>query len=299
MRFILILDMNTDRYRIAVHNLTCEELREFDGQYDSLLQRLLGALEAGDVVPLDVGLLGDDGRIEPGPQLGLLGVVPVLAVAVLALGLWPRGDGCVATVGARPRAALVEDGADLLGAAEVLGELGGDGLPDFGVLLVLEVGLEVLERIHVERERLDIVAGIVLLDRLLHVLDRLLLEVAVHRERRSLCGGHRRIGGGIGRGGRGLGSQAADSGGAAVVSSRWDLTRRGDHTRGWGREGDGRGTKTRRSIGDEKRRSVSRLLFLFIFWFGEKFDLLHLTLSFYWFEKKNSYLLLIFMSPFL
>jgi hypothetical protein len=207
--------------------LTCEELREFDGQYDSLLQCLLGALEAGNVVPLDVGLLGDDGRVEPSPQLGLLGVVPVLAVAaVFALGLGPHGDGRVPSVGARSPAALVEDGADLLCASEVLGELGGDGLPDLGVLLVLEVGLEVLERVHVERERLDIVAGIVLLDGLLHVLDRLLLEVAIHRERRRLGGGHRRIGGGIGRGGRRLGSRAADSrGAAAAVASRWGLTR--------------------------------------------------------------------------
>jgi len=145
---------------------------------------LLGALEASNVVPLDVGLLGDDGRVEPRPELGLLGVIPSVApVAVLALGLGARGDGCVTSVGPRPRAALVEDGPDLLGAAEVLGELGGDGLLDLGVLLVLEMGLEVLERVHVERERLDVVAGIVLLDRLLDVLDRLLLEVAIHRGR--------------------------------------------------------------------------------------------------------------------
>jgi hypothetical protein len=232
--------IHTDRYRMVAHNLTCEELREFDGQYDSLLQRLLGALEAGDVVPLDVGLLGDDGRVEPGPHLGLLRIVPVLAVAVLALGLWPRGDGCVAAVGARPRAALVEDSADLLGAAEVLGELGGDGLPDLGILLVLEVGLEVLERVHVERKGLDIVAGIVLLDRLLHVLDRLLLEVAVHRERSRLCGGHRRIGGGIGRGGRGLGSRTAESGGGGggCFALGFDAARRRPHAGMGGRKGN-------------------------------------------------------------
>jgi len=40
---------------------TCEEVGKFDWQYDSFLQRFLGPLEAGNVVPLDVGLLHDDG----------------------------------------------------------------------------------------------------------------------------------------------------------------------------------------------------------------------------------------------
>lgn len=119
------------------------------------MQCLLGALQAGDVAPLDARLRGDDGRPEHAPRLGLLGVAAAADVPI-------------------------EDRADLLGAAEVLGELGGDGVLDLGVLLVLEVGLEVLEGVHVERERLDVVAAIVLLHRLLHVLDRLLLEVAVH-----------------------------------------------------------------------------------------------------------------------
>ena len=209
--------------------LTREELRKLDRQYDGLLQGLLGALEAGDVVPLDVRLLGDDGGIEPRPQLGLLGVVPaVAAVPVLALGLGARGDGCVAAVGPGPRAAVIEDGPDLLGAAEVLGELGGDCLLDLGVLLVLEVGLEVLERVHVERERLDIVAGIVLLDRLLDVLDRLLLEVAIHRGRpkgAAFAAGTRGSEGGS----AGLGTAAADSGGegrgGGAVAWCWGLTR--------------------------------------------------------------------------
>ncbi|BAS70319.1 Os01g0141150, partial [Oryza sativa Japonica Group] len=140
-----------------VSPLTRKELRELDRQYDGLLQRLLGALEAGDIVPLDVGLLGDDGGVESSPQLGLLGIIPT-PLPILTLGLGPRGDGRVAAVGATTPTPLIEDRADLLGAAEVLGELGGDGLLDLRVLLVLEVGLEVLERVHVERERLDVVA---------------------------------------------------------------------------------------------------------------------------------------------
>jgi hypothetical protein len=48
-----------------------------------------------------------------------------------------------------PAASTTEDGADLVGAAKVLSELGHDGLLDHGVLLVFEV---------------DVVARIVLMD---------------------------------------------------------------------------------------------------------------------------------------
>ena len=50
-----------------MHKLTCEELEELDGPHDGLLQRLLGALDPGDIVPLDFGLLSDDGGVEGGP----------------------------------------------------------------------------------------------------------------------------------------------------------------------------------------------------------------------------------------
>jgi hypothetical protein len=54
-----------------------------------------------------------------------------------------------------------------------------------------------------------------------------------------------------------------------VAASRWGLTQRGgDHTRGWG---DERGTKTRRSREEEKRRSVSRLR-LFIYFLVREGD---------------------------
>jgi len=40
--------------------------------------------------------------------------------------------------------------------------------------------LEVLQGVHVERERFRVVSGIVFLHGLLHVLYRLLLEIAIH-----------------------------------------------------------------------------------------------------------------------
>ncbi|GJN36759.1 hypothetical protein PR202_gb25653 [Eleusine coracana subsp. coracana] len=128
-------------------------------------------------VPLDGRLLGDEGLVEPSPLDGLL------AIAVLPVSLGPRrDDGRISAIGAGTSTTLVEDGVDLLGAALVLGDLGADGLPDLGVPLVLERGPEVLKRVHVHRIRHSVVAGIVLLDSLLNILDRLMLEVAVHRE---------------------------------------------------------------------------------------------------------------------
>lgn len=158
---------------------TSEELRKLHGQDNSLLQGLLRALQPGDVVPLHVGLLPHDRGVKPGPELGLLGILAVSLAAVLGLCLGPRGDGSV-PVGGRAGPTVVEDGADLLGTAKVLGEFLGDGFLDLRVLLVLEMRLEVLQGVHVQREGLRVVPSIVFLHRLLHVLYRLLLEIAIH-----------------------------------------------------------------------------------------------------------------------
>lgn len=62
---------------------------------------LTGNITASSVVvPLDVGLLGDDGGVDPCRQLGLFGVIPDIAVVpVLAIGLAANGDGCITVVG--------------------------------------------------------------------------------------------------------------------------------------------------------------------------------------------------------
>lgn len=46
-----------------------EEVRELDGQNNGLLQRLLGSLEAGDVIPLHIWFIGDDSTRETCSQL--------------------------------------------------------------------------------------------------------------------------------------------------------------------------------------------------------------------------------------
>ncbi|XLT60172.1 hypothetical protein HN873_052776, partial [Arachis hypogaea] len=51
---------------------------------------------------------------------------------------------------------------------------------DLRVLLILEVGFEVLQGVHVQRERFGVVSGIVFLHRLFHVLYCLLLEIAIY-----------------------------------------------------------------------------------------------------------------------
>jgi hypothetical protein len=55
-------------------------VRKLDGQDDGLLQRLLRTLEACDVVPRDVGALGEDRAREPGAELLCLRIDPVLVV---------------------------------------------------------------------------------------------------------------------------------------------------------------------------------------------------------------------------
>ncbi len=49
-----------------------EKLRELDGKDDGLLKGRLGLLQAGDVLPLDVRLLGDDGSVQRLLQLRIL-----------------------------------------------------------------------------------------------------------------------------------------------------------------------------------------------------------------------------------
>ena len=63
-----------------------EELRELERQDDGLLERLLGVLQAGHVVPLDVRLLAHDGALEAGLHLGGLGVVRLGGLAAPASG---------------------------------------------------------------------------------------------------------------------------------------------------------------------------------------------------------------------
>lgn len=63
--------------------LSCEEMGELDGQDDSLFECRLCAFEACDVVPLDIGLLGQDGTGEACSQLLDLWIL-VVVLAILS-----------------------------------------------------------------------------------------------------------------------------------------------------------------------------------------------------------------------
>nr|GLL31213.1 Os01g0141150 [Ipomoea trifida] len=160
-------------------DLTGEKLRKLDRQNHGLLQGLLGALEPSNIIPLHIRLLPNDRGIQSSPKLSLIGILPVLP-PILGLGLGLGSHGSIPSVGTGPRSSLVKHRSDFLGAAQVLGELLGDRLLDLRVLLVLEVSLEVFQRIHVERKCLGVVPSIVFLHCLPHVLNRLLLEVTIH-----------------------------------------------------------------------------------------------------------------------
>lgn len=59
---------------------------ELDGQDDGLLEGLLGRIQPGDVLPLDVGLVGQDGARQGGAQLlGLCVFVVVLSVQAVSI----------------------------------------------------------------------------------------------------------------------------------------------------------------------------------------------------------------------
>lgn len=55
-----------------------------------------------------------------------------------------------------------------------------DGFFGFGILLILEMGLEVLQCVHVQLQSFVVVAGIVFFHGLFHVFDGLFLEIRVH-----------------------------------------------------------------------------------------------------------------------
>nr|GMD19142.1 Os01g0141150 [Ipomoea batatas] len=155
------------------------ESRKLIQQNHGLLQGLLGALEPSNIIPLHIRLLPNDRGIQSCPKLSLIGILPVLP-PILGLGLGLGSHRRIPSVGTGPRSSLVKHSSDFLGAAQVLGELVGDRLLDLRVLLVLEVSLEVFQRIHVERKCLGVVPSIVFLHCLPHVLNRLLLEVTIH-----------------------------------------------------------------------------------------------------------------------
>ncbi|WVZ02432.1 hypothetical protein V8G54_023238, partial [Vigna mungo] len=98
---------------------------------------------------------------------------------VLGLGLGPGSDGSIPR-GRWAAGPIVEDGPDLLGPTQVLGEFLRDGLLDLRVLLILEVRFEVLQRVHVKLERSRVITFVVFIHRLLHVLYCLLFEIAIH-----------------------------------------------------------------------------------------------------------------------
>jgi len=157
-------------------NLTGEKLRKLHGQDNRFLQSLFGALQPRHVVPLHVGLFPNDGGVEPGPELGLFRILPV---AILGLGLGPGSDGSIP--GRRWAAGpIIENGPDLLGPAQVLGEFLRDCLLDLRVLLILEVRFEVLQRVHVKLKRSRVIPFVVFFHRLLHVLYCLFFEIAIH-----------------------------------------------------------------------------------------------------------------------
>jgi len=162
-------------------NLTGEKLRKLHGQDNRFLKSLFGALQPRHVVPLHVGLFPNDGGVEPGPELGLFRILSVTACAVLGLGLGlgPGRDGSIPgrRWAARP---IVENGPDLLGPTQVLGEFLRDCLLDLRVLLILEVRFEVLQRVHVKLERFGVITFVVFIHRLLHVLYCLFFEIAIH-----------------------------------------------------------------------------------------------------------------------
>ena len=70
--------------------LSCEKVRELDWQDDGLLERLLGLLETGHIVPLDIRRLAQDRPVERRPQLLFL------LVLVVVVALFPASErqGC-------------------------------------------------------------------------------------------------------------------------------------------------------------------------------------------------------------
>ena len=171
--------------------LALEQVGELDGQQDGLLEGLLGALEPGHVVPLDVGPLLQDGAGEGVAQLlgvlvEALAAVDVGAGAVLAGLLALAGAaGAAGAVGAQHAGLLAlavgvgQVGLELLGAVHVLGRLGADHLLGLWVLLPLEREQEQLEGLVVHLVGLVVLGRVVGLDGLAHLLDGAAEEVGV------------------------------------------------------------------------------------------------------------------------
>mmetsp|Transcript_22091 Transcript_22091/g.61922 ORF Transcript_22091/g.61922 Transcript_22091/m.61922 type:complete len:257 (-) Transcript_22091:246-1016(-) len=81
--------------------LALKELGELHRQYHALLQRVLSALQARNVAPLDIRLRPDDRPFESGPQLCLLAVFLLCRGTACARSGWRathswRGNGCAA-----------------------------------------------------------------------------------------------------------------------------------------------------------------------------------------------------------
>ena len=105
--------------------LSREKVREFNGKNDSFLQGSFGALKTGDVVPLHVGFLGEDGTRKARTEFLEFGILIFVAI-------FPFATDCTcAAVGAHcPTRSRLVLGLDVLlqrfGARQILVNLDSD-----------------------------------------------------------------------------------------------------------------------------------------------------------------------------
>lgn len=166
--------------------LADEEMGELDREDDGLLQRLLGALQARHILPLDVRLILQDGARERIAQLLVLGVAVALVLLALAAAALGRA---VRTQHPRLLVLALAVGQvllQLLRALHVLRGLGADHLLGLGVLLPFQREHEQLEGLVVELVRLVVVACGVGFDGLLDHVDGPAEEVGVRHDR-GMC----------------------------------------------------------------------------------------------------------------
>mmetsp|Transcript_27604 Transcript_27604/g.63508 ORF Transcript_27604/g.63508 Transcript_27604/m.63508 type:complete len:438 (-) Transcript_27604:465-1778(-) len=93
---------SVEKYPLPRLAVAREQVGKADGQDHRLLQSLLGALQTGHVVPLHVGLLGENGRVEPRTQLALVRI----ALALLPARAAPICANRAAAAAARVRLAV-------------------------------------------------------------------------------------------------------------------------------------------------------------------------------------------------
>mmetsp|Transcript_34984 Transcript_34984/g.82491 ORF Transcript_34984/g.82491 Transcript_34984/m.82491 type:complete len:353 (-) Transcript_34984:182-1240(-) len=172
---------SVEKYPLPRLAVAREQVGKADGQDHRLLQSLLGALQTGHVVPLHVGLLGENGRVEPRTQLALVRIALALLPARAAPICANRAAAAAARVLRPGRAALLAAYRvlELLGPVHVLRDLLAQRVLCSLILFVFEPCDKVLQRSLIQAERLLVALLLVRRDRLRDQLDGLWYEVVV------------------------------------------------------------------------------------------------------------------------